>query len=308
MYIDVDSILVKKSPARTRNQKSKQNVQQEDNLTTIPVKKSPARMRTRKTKQNLQQEDNSTTTPVKNSPARVRTRKTKQNLQQEDNSTTPVKEIPMRKSTQKKNQKQNAHKEENLRTTRNMRLDSAQKSSKYSSSSDDDDDDDSNATSALVFMEQRKSEPHVLLDDEPTIIQDYGIAGSSNSFTLPTNNHVQTMPQEIMFSQKDPSMQELLLQKKPEKIQHEIEDIAIDLQPKQPTQFQNMSNDFEIAHWVACHKKVLELAISIQNGMMSSADEEHDKPILVSSSSKQRISLEPVLTPLEIEQVIKVSY
>ena len=71
---------------------------------------------------------------------------------------------------------------------------------------------------------------------------------------------MQTMPhilQEITSSQKGPNAQGSLLQKKPEEIQHESEDIAIDLQLKCPTQFQNMSNDFEIAYWVAHHEKVL---------------------------------------------------
>ena len=63
-----------------------------------------------------------------------------------------------------------------------------------------------------------------------------------------------------------------------------------------------MSNDFEIAHWVARHKKVLDLAISIRNGMISNANE-HDETTLT-SSSRQQISIENVLSPPEIEQVI----
>ena len=63
-----------------------------------------------------------------------------------------------------------------------------------------------------------------------------------------------------------------------------------------------MSNDFEIAHWVARHKKVLDLTISIRNGMMSNADE-HDETTLT-SSSRQQIFIENVLSPPEIEQVI----
>ena len=64
-----------------------------------------------------------------------------------------------------------------------------------------------------------------------------------------------------------------------------------------------MSNDFEIAHWVACHKKVLDLAVSIQNGMMSNANEKHNETTLTSSSNQQ-IFIENALSPPEIEQVI----
>src|SRR5256885_7606729 len=45
---------------------------------------------------------------------------------------------------------------------------------------------------------------------------------------------------------------------------------------KRPPQFQNMSNEFEVAQWVAHHQRILNLAINISNGMATSipADKE----------------------------------
>lgn len=64
-----------------------------------------------------------------------------------------------------------------------------------------------------------------------------------------------------------------------------------------------MQNDFETAYWIANHKKILDLAINIRDGMMSNANEEYETTV-TSSSSKQQFSLEPALTSLEIDQVI----
>ena len=104
-------------------------------------------------------------------------------------------------------------------------------------------------------VNQRKSSPYVLSDDEED---------SDSSIVILSNNN---SSRRIQPSQH--SLQELF-QKKPEGgIQRKIDDIAIevDLQPKLPTQFQNMSNEFEIAYWLAHNKSVLNLAVNIQNGL-----------------------------------------
>lgn len=64
-----------------------------------------------------------------------------------------------------------------------------------------------------------------------------------------------------------------------------------------------MSNEFEIAYWIAQHKRVLDLAINIRKGIMTSTDEEYEMASTSSSSSLQQCSLEPILTPPVIEQV-----
>ncbi|CAG8747605.1 2871_t:CDS:2, partial [Funneliformis caledonium] len=213
--------------------------------------------------------------PVKKASAR-RTRRTIQNVQQkEDSASTPVKRA--------------------LETF-------AQESLKGFSSSDDNNNNfDASGLSSPAQEQWKKSEPYDLSDDEPTIVQDYNITKSlPNSFTLlinNKNNHVQATIPNIL--------QKIASRKTNEEIQHKAEDIEINLnlQQKRSTQFQNMSNDFEIAHWVARHKKVLNLVINIRNGMMSNADE-HDETTLT-SSSRQQISIENVLSPPEIEQHIK---
>ena len=90
----------------------------------------------------------------------------------------------------------------------------------------------------------------------------------------------------IQFSQEDSHVQELF-QKKLEEIHREIENVAIgiELLPKQPTQFQYMSNEFEIAYWLAHHKNVLDLAINIRNGMLTRTDDEEYETASTSTTS-----------------------
>ena len=134
---------------------------------------------------------------------------------------------------------------------------------------------------------------YVLSDDE-IINQDspnYSVAGSTN------NDDVFTAPHSS-----------ITLQKKPEEIQQEVGNIAI--QSKQPTQFQHMSNEFEIAYWLAHHKRILDLALNIQNGMMTKTDEGYETHSTSSGSSQscsstQQFSFGSVLTPPEIDQVVK---
>ncbi|RGB21560.1 hypothetical protein C1646_678439, partial [Rhizophagus diaphanus] len=83
-------------------------------------------------------------------------------------------------------------------------------------------------------------------------------------------------------------MQESLLQKKPEEVRQEIGNVAI------PTQFQN---EFEIAYWLAHHKRILDLATNIRNGMMTRTNE-GDDPALPS----QQFSYELLSTLVEIDQ------
>ncbi len=115
----------------------------------------------------------------------------------------------------------------------------------------------------------------------------------------------------IQFSQEDSHVQELF-QKKLEEIHREIENVAIgiELLPKQPTQFQHMSNEFEIAYWLAHHKKVLDLAINIRNGMLTRTDDEESSTSTTSSqhSLVQQASFQPALTLPEIDQVVKIAY
>ncbi len=118
----------------------------------------------------------------------------------------------------------------------------------------------------------------------------------------------------IQFSQEDSHVQELF-QKKLEEIHREIENVAIgiELLPKQPTQFQHMSNEFEIAYWLAHHKKVLDLAINIRNGMLTRTDDEEYETASTSTTSSQhslvqQVSFQPALTPPEIDQVVKIAY
>ncbi|CAB4441430.1 unnamed protein product [Rhizophagus irregularis] len=61
-----------------------------------------------------------------------------------------------------------------------------------------------------------------------------------------------------------------------------------------PTQFQN---EFEIAYWLAHHKRILDLAANIRNGMMTRTDEGDD-----SALPSQRFSYELLSTPVEIDQ------
>jgi hypothetical protein len=65
-----------------------------------------------------------------------------------------------------------------------------------------------------------------------------------------------------------------------------------------PTQFQNMSNEFEVALWVAQHPRILNLAKEIQNAKSTSINERSQ--VLSSASSYPTSST----TSLEIDQVL----
>ena len=112
---------------------------------------------------------------------------------------------------------------------------------------------------------------------------------------------------QMQSSQKSSRIQELF-QKKSEEIRQKIGDnavVEVNLQSKRPMQFQNMTNEFEIAYWLAYHKRILDLAISIRNGMMTSADEEYETTASSSSHTLSKVSFEPV-SPPEIDQVIYI--
>lgn len=141
----------------------------------------------------------------------------------------------------------------------------------------------------------RLSLPNILSDDETT---------SQNPVTSSTspNNHISTTFQHDMMSSHSSAeiqilqnhhMQGSLLQKNQEEIRQEIGDIAI------PTQFQS---EFEIAYWLANHKRILDLAVNIRNGMMARTDNNDG-----SASSSQQFSYEPLSTPVEIDQVLKIN-
>ncbi|CAG8749203.1 869_t:CDS:2, partial [Funneliformis caledonium] len=244
-----------------------------DNTSSTPAKKVPAR-RTRRTIKNVQQEENLASTPAKKALAR-RTRRTIQN-QEEDSASTPVKRALESTRTQKTNQRQNIQQEENIGTNRKISPAFAQELLKGFSSSDDDNNDfDALGLSSPAKEQWKKSEPYDLLDNEPTTVQDCNIIKSlPNSFTLLTNNknnHIQATIPNIL--------QKIASRKTNEEIQHKAEDIEINLnlQQKRPTQFQNMSNDFKIAHWTT-----------------------------LTSLSRQQISIENVLSPPEIEQELVI--
>lgn len=97
-----------------------------------------------------------------------------------------------------------------------------------------------------------------------------------------------------------------LSQVKSAEIPKKIRNVAVEvsLQPKTPMQFQNVSNEFEIAYWLAHHKSILDLAINIRNGMMTSTDGESSISSTSSPNTLIQHSFEPVSTPSEIDQVI----
>ena len=75
---------------------------------------------------------------------------------------------------------------------------------------------------------------------------------------------------------------------------------------KRPPQFQNMSNEFEVAQWVAHHQKILNLAINISNGMATSipADKEETETSSVILHPFSYSSIGSTLS--EISQVILI--
>ncbi|EXX50275.1 hypothetical protein RirG_101570 [Rhizophagus irregularis DAOM 197198w] len=75
-------------------------------------------------------------------------------------------------------------------------------------------------------------------------------------------------------------------------------------QPKFPSQFHNMTNEFEIALWLAYHQRILNLAISIRNGMSTKVNEEECETSLTSNLSHEAVLQSGSSLP-EIDQYIK---
>ncbi|PKY55668.1 hypothetical protein RhiirA4_475286, partial [Rhizophagus irregularis] len=75
-------------------------------------------------------------------------------------------------------------------------------------------------------------------------------------------------------------------------------------QPKFPSQFHNMTNEFEIALWLAYHQRILNLAISIRNGMSTRVNEEECETSLISNLSHEAVLQSGSSLP-EIDQHIK---
>ncbi|CAG8705803.1 11853_t:CDS:2 [Funneliformis mosseae] len=108
-----------------------------------------------------------------------------------------------------------------------------------------------------ISADQWKSSPYILSDD------DEDLSSSVSVVTLLNNNN--------NGGQVCLPVQELFRKSPEKRIRWEIDDIdiGVDLQPKLPTQFQSMSNEFVISYWLAHHTSVLELAINIRNGLMN---------------------------------------
>ena len=62
-----------------------------------------------------------------------------------------------------------------------------------------------------------------------------------------------------------------------------------------PIQFQNMSNEFEVALWVAQHPRILNLAKEIQNAKLTS---------VISTNQVLSAPISSDTTPPEVDQVI----
>lgn len=73
----------------------------------------------------------------------------------------------------------------------------------------------------------------------------------------------------------------------------------IEEQPIYPKAFHNMSNEFEVAVWIAQHPRILNLAIEIQNAKSTLVNKEGSQVQEVQASTSYSN-----ITPLEIDQVI----
>ncbi|RIB30321.1 hypothetical protein C2G38_2026937 [Gigaspora rosea] len=69
---------------------------------------------------------------------------------------------------------------------------------------------------------------------------------------------------------------------------------------KRSAQFQQVDNEFEIALWVAGHKRILDLATNIRNGMMTRIDDRDKRQVTTSVSS---MLYEPTLKPQKLTNV-----
>jgi hypothetical protein len=138
---------------------------------------------------------------------------------------------------------------------------------------------------------------YILSDNETWNQQKFTSIGSSKS-------SVTLLSPSQMQSSQSFQVQELF-QVKPAEIPKKIKNVAVEvnIQSKKPMQFQNMTNEFEIAYWLAHHKSILDLAMNIRKGMMTGTNEENS----ISTSPPNTLvqhSFETVSTPSEIDQVI----
>jgi len=147
--------------------------------------------------------------------------------------------------------------------------------------------------SLLSDVETASPATYVLSDDEAI---DQNQQNNSSVVSLPTEPSIQ-----------DPEETQQQTTRYPEEARQQIRDISIevDLHSKQPTQFHNMSNEFEIAYWLAHHKRILDLAINIRDGMANGINKESDMASTSTYALTHRLSYESVSTPPEIDQVIK---
>ena len=140
---------------------------------------------------------------------------------------------------------------------------------------------------------------YILSDNETCNQQEFASRGSSkSSVTLLSPNQMQS-------SQESFHVQELF-QVKSAEIPKKIRNVAVEvnIQSKKPIQFQNMTNEFEIAYWLAYHKSILDLAMNIRKGMMTSSTNEESSISTSPPNTLVQHSFEPVSTPSEIDQVI----
>ncbi|PKY52798.1 hypothetical protein RhiirA4_470652, partial [Rhizophagus irregularis] len=141
---------------------------------------------------------------------------------------------------------------------------------------------------------------YILSDNETCNQQEFASRGSSkSSVTLLSPNQMQS-------SQESFHVQELF-QVKPAEIPKKIRNVAVEvnIQSKKPIQFQNMTNEFEIAYWLAHHKSILDLAMNIRKGMMTSSTNEESSISTSPPNTLVQHSFEPVSTPSEIDQHVR---
>ncbi|GES99195.1 hypothetical protein GLOIN_2v1792160 [Rhizophagus clarus] len=287
------STLATNVPTRMTRKSNQKNQKQQEN--TIALENSRSSLVTNipeKTmrKSNQKKDDPTSTTNI---PAKTTQKLNKKNRKQE-NDTIDV-ENPTSTPTPKKLLKttlkvkeQEAQQWEGSNNIETVSPAPAQESSEDSLSNDSEG--------------QWESSEYVSSDDETSNHQIFSATGTSNSSVM------LIPPSQMQSSQKSSCVQELF-QKKSKKIQ-KIVDIAVEdnLQSKRPIQFQNMSNEFEIAYWLAHHKRILDLAINIQNGMMTGTDEEYETTSTSTSSSHAlaKLSFESVsTTPIVIDQHVR---
>ncbi|CAG8712690.1 17623_t:CDS:2, partial [Rhizophagus irregularis] len=190
-----------------------------------------------------------------------------------------------RSSTKKLQSQQEQSKDLNHHTKTIQKRNSQEPLEEYSSS-------DVEIINSIPTKTTRLSSPNILSEDETTSQNPdvTNLASPKNHIPI-ASQHEMTSTNSTLHSSIEMQVlqnQESLLQKKPEEVRQEIGNVAI------PTQFQN---EFEIAYWLAHHKRILDLAANIRNGMMTRTDEGDD-----SALPSQQFSYELLSTPVEIDQ------